>query len=154
MEVQMLLSQVIAHVVPRQMLLPLADAVGVPAPPNLPKTLLKNVGTFATIGAALGFGASFFTLPIIGASSAPIAAAVGGAIGAVIGLVKGLLSVRKQNSAYEAGLGAQLVQFKSRMRAREQAHSTMILVVNKQTHAKVAKPQVAHHKPAARKHVS
>jgi len=54
--------------------------------------------------AALGFGASFFTLPIIGQVGAPIAAAVGGGIGALIGLVKGISSANKQQAAYDAAV--------------------------------------------------
>lgn len=71
-----------------------------PNPPSLVKTLLKNAGIFGGIGAALGFGASFFTLPVVGQVAAPLAAAVGGGIGAVVGLVKGFLSHKKQAAEY------------------------------------------------------
>jgi hypothetical protein len=66
-------------------------------PPSGVKTILKNALVFGGLGAALGFGASFFTLPIIGQVGAPIAAAVGGGVGALFGIVKGILQVRKQN---------------------------------------------------------
>lgn len=56
--------------------------------------IIKNMVVFGGIGAALGFGASFFTLPVVGQVAAPIAAAVGGGIGAAIGLVKGLIDNR------------------------------------------------------------
>lgn len=70
-------------------------------PPSKIGTILKNVVVFGGLGAALGFGASFFTLPFIGQPAAPIAAAVGGGIGALIGLVKGIKSAGKKQQAYD-----------------------------------------------------
>lgn len=70
------------------------------APPSTVKTVLKNVAIFGGIGAALGFGASFLSLPVIGTLGAPVLAAIGGGIGAVIGAVKGLMSAKKQQAAY------------------------------------------------------
>jgi hypothetical protein len=69
-----------------------------PSGASLWKRMLAGGG----IGAALGFGASFFTLPVIGQVGAPIAAAVGGGIGAIAGLASGLWSRRKARRAMAA----------------------------------------------------
>jgi len=70
-------------------------------PPNKILTMLKFVGIGAAAGAALGFGASFLTLPIIGKVAAPIAAAVGGGIGALAGLFLGMKSSAAKQQAYD-----------------------------------------------------
>lgn len=82
----------------------------VAAPPSRVTTILKNVGIFGGIGAALGFGASFLTLPVIGQVAAPIAAAVGGGIGAAIGLVRGFMVSRRQEAEYAEAMQAQATQ--------------------------------------------
>jgi len=63
--------------------------------PGSSVSILKRMLVGGIAGAALGFGASFFTLPIIGQIGAPIAAAIGGGIGAALGLVSGLLARRR-----------------------------------------------------------
>lgn len=112
-------------------------------PPSPIKTILKNVVIFGGLGAALGFGASFFSLPFIGQVAAPIAAAVGGGIGAIIGLIKGIKSVKKQTAEYaEQAAAAQAAQVEA------VKNSPVITPVSS---PKVAKTFSAHTtKPAAR----
>lgn len=76
-------------------------AGGMNAQPGSGSSIIKRMLVGGGIGAALGFGASFFTLPVIGQVAAPIAAAVGGGLGAVAGLVSGLWSRRKARLAME-----------------------------------------------------
>lgn len=76
-------------------------AGGLTAQPGNGSSILKRMLVGGGLGAALGFGASFFTLPVIGQVAAPIAAAVGGGIGAVAGLVSGLWSRRKARLAMQ-----------------------------------------------------
>ncbi|MCW2956777.1 MAG: hypothetical protein JWO69_1646, partial [Thermoleophilia bacterium] len=75
--------------------------------PNRMTTILKNVAIFGGIGAALGFGASFLTLPIIGKVAAPIAAAVGGALGVAVGVWRGIASANAQDAEYQAAVAAE-----------------------------------------------
>lgn len=65
-------------------------------------SLIKRVLAGGVIGAGLGFGASFLTLPVIGQVAAPLAAAVGGGIGALGGAATWLLARRSANLALEA----------------------------------------------------
>lgn len=76
-------------------------------PPSKVKTILKNVLGFGAAGAAIGFGASFISLPFVGQVAAPIAAAVGAGIGALFGLVRGIRSANKQQAAHQAAVAEQ-----------------------------------------------
>lgn len=67
--------------------------------PGSASSIIKRMLVGGVAGAALGFGASFLTLPVIGQVAAPIAAAVGGGIGAALGLISGLLARRKARAA-------------------------------------------------------
>lgn len=87
-----------------------ATGAGVAQPPSGAASIIKKVLIGGVLGAGLGFGASFLTLPIIGQVAAPIAAAVGGAIGALGGLAVGLLQRRKQNLAMQAQAQGQVPQ--------------------------------------------
>lgn len=75
-------------------------------PPSRIATILKFVGIGAAGGAALGFGASFLTLPIVGQVAAPIAAAVGAGVGALVGLVFGMKSATKQETEFNEAQAA------------------------------------------------
>lgn len=90
----------------------LADGTAPPLPtlvgttPNRTTTILKNVAIFGAAGAAIGFGASFLSLPIIGQLAAPILAAIGGAIGITIGAIKGIRDANTNEREYNTRLGA------------------------------------------------
>jgi LysM repeat protein len=76
-------------------------------PPSTMSTMLKRAAIFGAAGAALGFGASFLTLPVIGQVAAPIAAAVGGGIGVIVGIVSGLVSSKNAAAKYETQVAEQ-----------------------------------------------
>lgn len=76
-----------------------AYAGAMSAIPGSGSNILKRMLVFGGAGAALGFGASFFTLPVVGQVAAPIAAAVGGGIGAALGLLTGLIARRNSRAA-------------------------------------------------------
>ena len=79
-----------------------ASAGGLMAQPGSGGSILKKMLVGGVIGAGLGFGASFLSLPVIGGLAAPVVAAIGGGIGAVAGLAIGLFQRRKANLAMQA----------------------------------------------------
>lgn len=83
-------------------------------PPNKVSLILQNLGIFGGMGAALGFGASFFTLPVVGQVAAPIAAAVGGAIGLVLGGIKSFFDIRGKQKDYDEKVDQLLRHFAQR----------------------------------------
>ena len=62
-------------------------------------TILRHVALYGSVGAAVGFGASFLSIPVIGQLAAPIVAAIGGAIGATIGFFVGRSKASRNGAA-------------------------------------------------------
>lgn len=79
----------------------IAQGSGAPGQGGGAGSLIKKVLIGGVLGAGLGFGASFLTLPVIGQVAAPIAAAVGAGVGVLGALAVHFIGKRKQNLAMQ-----------------------------------------------------